>query len=181
MKYLVTYASKYGSTKKYAQWIAEALSCDLMDAGAVKPGTLAQYDVLIHGGGLYAGGFSGISVITKNYELLSGKPVILFSCGLADPNDPENISHIEAGLAKVLTPEMQKHIKQFHLRGGIDYGRLGLTHKAMMAMLRQSMLKKDRENLRDEDRLMLDTYGQQVDFTDRSTITPLVEYVLQLG
>ena len=107
MKYLVTYASKYGSTKKYAQWIAEALSCDLMDAGDVKPGMLAQYDVLIHGGGLYAGGLSGISVITKNYELLSGKPVILFSCGLADPNGPENVSHIEAGLAKVLTPEMQ--------------------------------------------------------------------------
>ena len=51
----------------------------------------------------------------------------------------------------------------------------------MMAMLRQSMLRKDRENLRDEDRLMLDTYGQQMDFTDKSTITPLVEYVLQLG
>ena len=181
MKYLVTYASKYGSTKQYAEWIAEALSCDLMEAGAVKPGTLAQHDVLIHGGGLYAGGLSGISVITKNYELLSDKPVILFSCGLADPHDPENVAHIEAGLAKVLTPEMQKHIQQFHLRGGIDYGKLGLTHKAMMAMLRQSMLRKGRENLRGEDQLMLDTYGQRVDFTDKSTIAPLIEYVKNLG
>lgn len=152
-----------------------------MDASTVKPDTLTQYDVLIHGGGLYAGGLSGISVITKNDDILSGKPVILFSCGLADPGDPENVSHIEAGLAKVLTPEMQKHIQQFHLRGGIDYGKLGLTHKAMMAMLRQSMLRKDRESLRDEDRLMLDTYGQQVDFTDKSAIAPLLEYVRQLG
>ena len=29
MKCLVTYASKYGSTKKYAQWIAEELACDV--------------------------------------------------------------------------------------------------------------------------------------------------------
>ena len=180
MKYLVTYASKYGSTKQYAEWIAEALSCDLLEAGAVKPGTLAQYDVLIHGGGLYAGGLSGISVITKNYAMLSVKPVILFSCGLADPNDPENVAHIEAGLAKVLTPEMQKHIKQFHLRGGIDYGKLGMTHKAMMAMLHRSMLRKDRDSLRNEDRLMLDTYGQRVNFIDKNTIAPLVEYVKSL-
>ena len=32
MKCLVTYASKYGSTKKYAQWIAEALACDIQDS-----------------------------------------------------------------------------------------------------------------------------------------------------
>ena len=94
-----------------------------------------------------------------------------------DPEDPKNVEHIETGLAKVLTPEMQVHIKQFHLRGGIDYSRLNLVHKSMMAMLRRSMLTKEYDNLRDEDKLMLDTYGKKVDFLDRSTIAPLVDYV----
>lgn len=181
MKCLVTYASKYGSTKKYAQWIAEELACDLRDSKDVNGALLAQYDVIIHGGGLYAGGLSGIHTIAKNFDVISGKEIILFSCGLADPQDPENVAHIEAGLAKVLTPEMSGKIKQFHLRGGIHYAELGPIHKAMMAMLRKTMLQKGYDNLRPEDQLMLDTYGQVVDFTDKDTIQPLLDYVRSLG
>ena len=142
---------------------------------------LAQYDIIIHGGGLYAGGLSGINTIVKNFNAISGKEIILFSCGLADPKDPENAAHIEAGVAKVLTPEMSGKIKQFHLRGGIHYAELGPIHKAMMAMLRKTMLQKGYDNLRPEDQLMLDTYGQVVDFTDKDTIQPLLDYVRSLG
>ncbi|MGM9660610.1 MAG: flavodoxin domain-containing protein [Faecousia sp.] len=181
MKCLVTYGSKYGATKQYAQWIAEALACDLKDIREVNSKLLAQYDVIIHGGGLYAGGLSGIGTIVKNYDALSGQEIILFSCGLADPMDPENVAHIEAGVAKALKPEMRQKIKQFHLRGGIDYSRLSLTHKAMMAMLRKTMLQKGYENLRAEDQMMLDTYGKVVDFSDRSTISPLIDYVNSLN
>ena len=180
MNYLVSYASRYGSTKQYAEWIAEALGCDCLPVKQVTRELLTQYDGLIHGGGLYAGGLSGISVITKNYDLLAAKTVVLFSCGLADPEDPENVAHIESGLEKVLTPEMREKIRQFHLRGGIDYSRLGLTHKAMMAMLRRVMLKKGYDNLRSEDQMMLDTYGGTVDFTNRESLAPLLNYVRSL-
>ena len=177
MKCLVTYASKNGSTKKYAQWIAEALACDIQDSKDVNGKLLAKYDIIIHGGGLYAGGLSGIQTIVKNYDAISDKEIVLFSCGLADPRDPENTAHIEAGLAKVLKPEMFGKIKQFHLRGGINYAALSLTHKAMMAMLRKTMLQKGCQNLRPEDQLMLDTYGKAIDFSDRDTIIPLLDYV----
>ena len=177
MRILVTYASKYGTTKRYAQWIAEDLACDLRDSREVNAELLKSYDILIHGGGLYAGGLSGIQTIVKNYDAISNKRIILFSCGLADPEDPENVAHIEAGLEKVLTPEMREKIRQFHLRGGIDYSRLGLTHKAMMAMLRTVMLKKGYDNLRSEDQMMLDTYGGTVDFTNRESLAPLLNYV----
>lgn len=181
MRILVTYASKYGTTKRYAQWIAEDLACDLRDSREVNAELLKSYDILIHGGGLYAGGLSGIQTIVKNYDAISNKRIILFSCGLADPEDPENVAHIEAGLEKVLTPEMREKIRQFHLRGGIDYSRLGLTHKAMMAMLRTVMLKKGYDNLRSEDQMMLDTYGSTVDFTNRESLAPLLSYVRSLS
>ena len=180
MRILVTYASKYGTTKRYAQWIAEDLACDFRDSREVNAELLKSYDILIHGGGLYAGGLSGIQTIVKNYDAISNKRIILFSCGLADPEDPENVAHIEAGLEKVLTPEMREKIRQFHLRGGIDYSRLGLTHKAMMAMLRRVMLKKGYDNLRSEDQMMLDTYGGTVDFTNRESLAPLLSYVRSL-
>ena len=181
MRILVTYASKYGTTKRYAQWIAEDLACDFRDSREVNAELLKSYDILIHGGGLYAGGLSGIQTIVKNYDAISNKRIILFSCGLADPEDPENVAHIEAGLEKVLTPEMREKIRQFHLRGGIDYSRLGLTHKAMMAMLRTVMLKKGYDNLRSEDQMMLDTYGGTVDFTNRESLVPLLSYVRSLS
>lgn len=181
MRILVTYASKYGTTKRYAQWIAEDLACDLRDSREVNAELLKSYDILIHGGGLYAGGLSGIQTIVKNYDAISNKRIILFSCGLADPEDPENVAHIEAGLEKVLTPEMREKIRQFHLRGGIDYSRLGLTHKAMMAMLRTVMLKKGYDNLRSEDQMMLDTYGGTVDFNNRESLAPLLSYVRSLS
>lgn len=179
MNCLVTYASKYGSAKRYAQWIAEALHCDILEVRQADRAALEKYDVVIHGGGLYAGGLNGLKAITKHFDVLAGKTIILFSCGLADPEDPENVAHIEAGIAKSLAPEMARQIRQFHFRGGIDYGKLGPVHKAMMAMLRQTMVKKGRENLRAEDRLMLDTYGTVVDFTNRDSIAPLVDYVRQ--
>ena len=180
MNILVSYGSKYGTTKRYAQWIAEELACDLAGSRELTPERLKPYDVIIHGGGLYAGGLCGINTIVKHFDVISDKQIILFSCGLADPEDPENVAHIESGLEKVLTPEMRKKIRQFHLRGGIDYSRLGLTHKAMMAMLRRVMLKKGYDNLRSEDQMMLDTYGGTVDFTNRESLAPLLNYVRSL-
>ena len=179
MKTAVVYTSKYGFTRQYAAWIAEALSCDLLDARGLRPAALEPYDALLFGGGLYAGGVGGISLLTKNFQRLKGKRLALFTCGLADPSDPENVSHIRAGLDKILTPPMGEAVEIFHLRGGIDYARLGPVHRAMMAMLRRMLLGKDPDTLRQEDRELLRTYGQKVDFTDKASIAPILEYMRQ--
>lgn len=175
-KIAVIYESKYGSTKRYAEWIAKALSCPLFERKKFNPKDFVQYEMIIYGGGLYAGGVSGIKLITQNWKLLSDKKIILFTCGIADPNAAANVSHIRDSLAKVLSEEMMEHICLFHLRGGLDYSRLNFAHKAMMSMLRQMLLKKDADTLSSEDRQLLDTYGKHVDFTDRKSIQPLVAY-----
>lgn len=181
MNCLVTYASTYGSTKRYAQWIAEELSCDILESKKATPARLAQYDVIIHGGGLYAGSLNGVNLLAKNYSTLADKTLVLFSCGFGDPTDPDNISQIRTGLSKSLTPEMLEHIQLFHFRGGIDYPNLNLVHKGMMAMLKKMMLSKGYENLRPEDRDMLDSYGTYIDYVDRAAIQPLIDYVRNRG
>ena len=45
-----------------------------------------------------------------------------------------------------------------------------------MGMLRKSIMKKEPSTLSSENREFLATYGQKVDFTDKSTIKELVEY-----
>lgn len=177
MKCIVTYSSKYGSTQKYAKWIGEALSCEVKDIKSVRSDMLQNYDVIIHGGSLYAGGVSGMKELVKLYPAINDKKLILFTCGLADPTSSQNVIHIENGVAKAVPKDMYDNMKQFHFRGGIDYSRLSPVHRAMMWMLCQTMKKKGYDHLSDDDKLMLDTYGKQIDFSDRGTIKVLVDYV----
>ena len=177
MRYMVTYSSKYGSTQKYAKWIGEALSCEVKDIKNIRPEMLQNCDVLIHGGSLYAGGVSGMKQLVKLYPAIQDKKLILFTCGLADPASVQNVKHIEEGIAKAVPKEMYDHMKQFHLRGGIDYGRLSPVHKAMMWMLCNTIKKRGYDNLSDDDKLMVDTYGKKIDFSDQQTIRPLVDHV----
>lgn len=172
----VIYESKYGYTRRYAEWIGEALSCPVFERKAFPSRYLSQYKAIIYGGGLYAGGISGIRFIRQNLKLLSGKPILLFTCGLADPDSSGNISNIRKSLEKEFAGKIPEQIRLFHLRGGIDYSRLNFLHRSMMSMLRKMLLKKEECSRSEEDRRILETYGQCLDFTDRGSIRPLVEY-----
>jgi flavodoxin len=50
-EFAVVYKYKYGSTKKYAEWIAEELGADSMEASETNAGSLAEYRTIIYGAG----------------------------------------------------------------------------------------------------------------------------------
>lgn len=176
----VIYKSHYGFTEAYARWIAEDLSADLLEAGAVRAADLAPYRVLVFGGGLYAGGVGVLPLLTKHFGLLKDKALYLFTVGAADVADPKNIASIRRSLAKVLTPEMLDRVRLFHFRGGLRYSEMSLLHRTMMSMLRGKLLKTPEDRFRPEDRMFLETYGQDVSFLDRDAIAPLVQEIRQL-
>jgi menaquinone-dependent protoporphyrinogen IX oxidase len=173
----VIFKTKYGHTKQYAEWISEKLKCDLFEQSEISAEKMLEYDTIIYGGGLYASGILGIELVTKNFSSLKDKNIVVFTVGLADPNIK---SQFEPIINKNFTEEMQKSINIFHLRGGINYKELGIVHKAMMAALKSSVKNKKGE-LTDEDKLMLETYGEQIEFTDKGTIEPLVSFVTALN
>lgn len=179
-KTVVVYSSKYGSTKQYAEWIAQELCCDLFDKKEMTANNLAQYDIIIFGGGLYAGGISGIQLITKAFDQIKEKTIVVFTCGLADPYEQTNVESIQKSLHKVFSQEMQNKIQVFHLRGAMDYTKLSMPHKIMMGMMFKSISKKDSDSLTDENKDFLATYGKTVDFTDKNGIAPLLSYVREL-
>lgn len=90
----IIYKSKYGSTKKYAQWIAEETKADLFEYSEVEVKKLMQYDTIVYGGGLYANGIAGISIITKNYQVLKDKKIIVFTVGIVSTDSAEAFSPI---------------------------------------------------------------------------------------
>ena len=176
-KIAVIYKSTYGFTERYARYIAEELKADLLAANGLKPADLQAYDAIVYGGGLYAGGVNGLSSFIKNYAGIRNKALFLFTVGAADVNSQQNIDAIRGSLAKVLTPEMQEKIKIYHLRGGLDYTRMNAIHRTMMACMIKTLRKKEEEERTSEEKQMLATYGQKVDFTDPLTIAPLIEAV----
>jgi menaquinone-dependent protoporphyrinogen IX oxidase len=162
---IVVYQSKYGTTGQYAAWIAEELGAELLERREAIPAKLREFDCVIYGGGLYAGGISGVGLVTKHPV----KNLVVFTVGLADP---ENTDYTDI-LEKNFSAEMRKSLKVFHLRGGIDYKKLGFIHRGMMAILKMMTTRNPDSKLTDEDRMFMDTYGNEADFTDRRTIAPL--------
>ena len=166
---VVIFKSTYGSTRQYAKWIAEELNASLFEVASIKPAQLLDYDVVIYGGGLYASGINGVKLVVKN----PCKVLVVFTVGAADPKTTD----YSAILAKNFTPELLSKIKVFHLHGGIDYERLGFIHKVMMSMVKMFRVEKNPELRSEEDRLFLETFGAKFDFTDKSAIKPLVNFV----
>ena len=177
----VIYTSKYGSTKRYAEWISEALSCDIFSSSSVSLEQIGKYDVIIYGGGLYAGGVNGINILKRSADILKDKELVIFTCGLADPADSTDFENVRNGIRRKLTDEVYDRAHIFHLRGGIDYKKLGFVHRVMMSMRIRMIQRKDSSALSDDERSTLETYGSGVDYSDKDTIEPIVSFVKSLS
>lgn len=172
MKTIVVYKSKYGYAKKYAEWIAEELGCDIKENAAL--GDVLGYDMIICGGGIYAGTINGAKLVTKNLGKLSGKRLILFAVGSNSGADKDIVPFWN----KALTSEQQKQIAHFYLRGGFDYGRLNGGDRLLMNLLK-ARLKKQKDP-DEETRGLLAAYETPVDFTDKERLNELLEYVRKI-
>ena len=70
MKTLVVYRSHYGSTRRYAQWLAQALDADAAEERQADARLVQNSECVIFGGGLYAGSIAGAARMAKLYGCL---------------------------------------------------------------------------------------------------------------
>ena len=82
------YKSKYGATKKYADWLSASTGFSCIETDKADIGMISGYDVVILGGGIYASGIAGLSFFKKNIDKLNDKKLIVFCCG-ASPFDQD--------------------------------------------------------------------------------------------
>lgn len=169
---IVVYRSKTGYVKNYAEWIAKAVGADLKEARGLQVTDLQKYDTIIYGGGVYAGGINGFSLIKKNLEQLKGKKLIVFASG-SSPVRPDVIEEVKN---QNLKPDEQKQVQFFMLRGGFDYNKLGSTDKFLMSLMK--MILKNKKNPDADTKELLESYSHPVDFTNENNIVPVVEAAL---
>ena len=177
MKTAVIYKSVSGYTKNYAEWIAEELDADLFAHDGIDPSVLPEYDMIIFGGALHAVGIGGIDIIKDNMEKLQGKNIIVFTTGASPAR--ENV--LEEVKNRNFSPEEQKRIRFFYLRGGFDYSRLNFVNKILMTLMKWKIRAKKESDRTPDERGMLAAFSHPVDFTKKEKTGELVAYARSLG
>ncbi len=173
MDAVVIYKSKYGSTKEYANWIAKELDCPVFEVKEISKDDLVNYDTIIYGGGLYAEIINGVSLITKNFDKLKNKKVAVFSTGIT-PLDCRDY-YDKMVIEKNFKPEMRDSIKVFNFMGKMILDELSLPHKTAIKALKKLMSGK--ENPTEMEKLLVELCDKDGNFTDKSAIKELIEYV----
>ncbi len=173
MNAIVIYKSKYGSTKKYAEWIGEELGCSVLDAKDVTLKELLEFDTIIYGGGLYAEVINGVSFITKNINSLKDKKIAVYTTGITPIDCREYYDKLV--VRKNFRNGVPENIKLFNFAGKMVLNELSVVHRTALKTLKKIMLsKKDPSEM---ESLLIELCDADGDFSDRMQITDLLAYV----
>lgn len=173
MNALIVYGSQYGTTKRYAEQLSEMINLPVISYEDIKE--LTEYDLIVHFGGLYAGGVKGLKRIIK--VLGENTQLIIVTVGLADVYDKENTDNIRKSIRKQVPERILRNTNIFHLRGGIDYDKLNFKHRTMMNLLYHKVKKIPKEKMTAETKAMIETYGTKVDFVDYQSLNQIMEAI----
>lgn len=123
MKVLVTYQSKTGFTKKYAEWISEELKCDIKDIKKVSIKDIINYDFIIHGGWIMGGMINGLNKIRK----INPRKLIVFGVGYT--------SKKEVDIKKLIETNKLGDIPFFYFEGGMNPKKMGFIRRTIVKMV----------------------------------------------
>lgn len=172
-KVAVIYKSNYGSTKRYAEWIAEAVHGDLFERSQIKANDLSNYDVIVYGGSLHAVGIKGVKIIADNFNKFKDKKIIVYGVGAS----PAREEAIKAVFDKNFAENIKEKVNFFMLRGAFDYSNLSVGDKILMNMLKHQLEKKKPEELDEDMKGLLACYSEPADWTDKAAIAPIIDCI----
>ena len=175
MKTIVIYKTKYGSTKTYAEWIAEKLGCEIAESRTFSSNDLQKYDNIIYGGGLYAEVINGVTLITKNMDKLKDKKIAIYTTGIT-PLDCRGY-YDKYVVEKNFKNGVPENIKIFNFMGKMVDSELTPVHRAALKTLKKIMSSKKEPT--EMERLLVELCDADGDFTDIEEINPLIDYILE--
>jgi menaquinone-dependent protoporphyrinogen IX oxidase len=171
-KTAVIYQSKYGSSKKYAEWLSEEIHADLFKKSEITLDKIKEYDTVIYGAGIYASGIAGFSLIKKNYSMLKDKNLVIFAVG-ASPQEEGTVPAIK----KVNFTEEMKDVPCFYLRGAFDEDKMNMGDRMLIKMLKKMVGKKDPSKYENWEKALMESIGKPADWTSKENLMPLIDYI----
>lgn len=162
MSGIVVYRSSTGSTKDYADWIAAATGFKAYESrDASIP--WAEADTVVIGSPIIALKPALTGWISKNWDRMKDKRVVLFTTSGADPAD----TPVNEWIEKALPESVRSGMKVFPLPGRFDYARLKGMGKAMIWIAANLFRSEDVKN----------QIKNPIDGVKKEKLTPLLEYL----
>src|SRR5512136_629047 len=90
MRTVIVYSSILGTTKRYANWLREALEADVSKANAKRISAL-DYDLIIICSPTYMGRIRLLGYLKQRWSILQAKTVILIAVGMAPSDSPDSM------------------------------------------------------------------------------------------
>lgn len=171
-KGIILYQSKYGATKKYAEWLREETGYDCVETKSANVKLVQEYDTIILGGGVYASGIAGLSLLKKHIEKLNGKKIAVFGVG-ASPYDENAIDQIKALHFK----DGLSNIPLYYCRGAWDEEAMSFGDKTLCKMLQKAVAKQDPDTYEPWQKALMCAVGQKCDWTDKKYLEPVIAFV----
>lgn len=171
-KGIIIYQSKYGATRKYAEWIQAMTNFHCMETSKAQVGEVAQYETILLCGGVYASGIAGLSFLKKNIDKLKKNKLAILCVG-ASPYDESAFAEIKA---HNLTGDL-RDIPLFYGRGAWNESKMKFMDRTLCKMLQKSIAKKDPRTYEPWMKALMCAAGQNCDWTDKKYLIPLMDYL----
>ena len=172
-KTVVIYKTKYGATQKYARWIGEELDCPVIKAEDFNKKDFARYDNIVFGGGVHAGGITGLELIRKNMRQLQEKKLIIFAVGLNVMQSETRQQLRDVNFSK----KKLRGLTCYYCPGAYDPEAVRGADAMLMKMMKKILRDKPEADLTPEDQALFDAVTKGADLVDRKFIEPIVKAV----
>ncbi len=172
MNGIILYQSKYGATKRYADWLSEETGFRCIETKKAKIEEIKQYSTIILGGDIYASGIAGLSFLKKHMKELQGKRIVVF-CDGASPYAADAFAQIIAHNMK----DTLAGIPCFYCRGAWDMEKMNTVDRNLCKMLRKAVMKKDPNDYELWEKALMEAGDKKCDWTDKSYIAPILEAI----
>ena len=167
----MNHKGRTGFTQRYAEWIKEETSADILDlkdAKKKKVDFFQPYDAILYGGWVNAGRVMGTKWFFGKAASWSDKKLGLFVVGASPAENPE----AKASMEKVIPEELKSRITGFYLQGGLNYDKMGTGSKLAMKALVSILNHK--KNPTEKDKAMADMISHSYDISDKKYIEGIV-------
>ena len=171
---LVIYTSRRGSTKQYAEWIAEELGSDIVTFEESKKMDLRQYDLVIYGGWIRGSGIVNFDVFKKRLTRDILDKMIVFGVGIANES-VGNYQQVYDINYKKISRDGGKNPTLYILSGAYDPDKIDGMDKMLMAVMKKVLISGSTADASAEARTMRDRIENGVDLVKRENINTLVK------
>lgn len=183
MKSIVIYSSKRGSTKQYAEWIAEDLAktceCEIVPFAESKNINLYEYDLIVYGGWIRG---SGIVDFDNMRNRLDGElldKMIVFGVGIANQT-ADNYAQVWSLNIGKIDPKNEHRTMMYILDGRYDPAAVTGFDAFLMKIVKKVLKSGSTKDASDDAEKMKSRIENGIDMVKRDNINSLIKDCLKI-